>query len=103
MTGDADGSLALWRAHLLTAARALEKGVHFPFLPALSHSFSAGQPVSQRQIPIILHIPLIKVSGKNTEISINQQRESQKIGCPVRRRKFPQKHGRDNKDQRRHD
>ena len=82
MTSYSDFASASWRAHLLPAARAFEINVvlHIPPGPLPAPVSSAKGPAAgylelQRQIPVILLLSLVKISGKRsvhgvTELSV---------------------------------
>ena len=93
MTSYSDFASASWRAHLLPAARAFEINVvlHIPPGPLPAPVSSAKGPAAgylelQRQIPVILLLSLVKISGKRSVHGVNPQKDA-RIVCDGTERK----------------
>lgn len=105
MTLDADRSLALRRPHLLSAARTLKVSVHPPLIASLLKGLAFCELVFKGEISIVLRFSLVQISGKSSEISIDEQEKAKIIGDGIddgdsvkKHRKQHQQNGRDQQE-----
>ena len=93
MTLDLYVAFSFRRPHLLAASGALKIGVYLSFISSLAEGPALCNPVLESKIAVILRLPLIQISGKRSEICIDEQDQSQIIGDVISYGNSAEKHG----------